>query len=161
MHLKSFTFGMGTSIIILSLIFFIALELSDLNSEPILYSEYEIIDMAIELGMVFPQQEVIPPMDINPDSEEVDDVTKYLDEDELIYNTEVTIFINSGTPAIDISQILYSEGIINDANSFSQYLIEKEFSNRLRAGTLTFKLNSSFEEATSVLIGRELFPHEL
>lgn len=160
-HLKSFTFGMGIGIITLSLIFLTVLNITNYNNEPIIYSEEEIIEMAQELGMVFEEDK----LNINDalgneintqDPDDTDDLIQ-----DTTYREDVVINITYGTPAIDIAEVLYNENIISDPDDFNNYLIAAGFSNRLKAGNLTFKTDSTFEEATSVLIGRNLLPQEI
>lgn len=169
---------MGVGIIFISIIFLATITIF-LNSQSPSYSKDEIIERAEELGMAFPQNEPYeqeyqpqPAPEVHPEppdyTSEPEEIIEYYEYDQyigqpeqLVAREDIVVQISYGMPAIFISQMLFEKNIIDDVVNFSDYLVAAGFSNRLRAGFLTFTTNSTFREATSVLIGRDMFPHEI
>ena len=173
MHFKSFTLGMGVGIIFISIIFLVAITIF-FNSPAATGSQADIIQQnepeyqsAPELSepTIAPEPDnYIPEYDNSTqyyEDYQALEIGEYLEPQQAVAREEVNIQIAYGMPAIFISQLLFEQNIINDTESFTQYLIASGFSTRLRAGFLTFKTYSSFEEALSVLIARDIFPHEV
>jgi len=180
-HLKSFTLGIGVGIISVSIVFFAAITVF-FNSQPVLYySVDDIINMAEDLGMQFPVNDLQPrpiliDSDYNVDNIEPDEEIEELmhneyesyneigehisQEEQYVAREDVNVLISYGMPAIFISRLLFEAGVINDENAFTSYIVAAGFSRRLRSGNITFRTNSSFEEVTNILIGRTMQPHE-
>lgn len=166
---------MGIGILSLSLVFFSVLNFNRENDETVLYSEEEIIEIARELGMVFRDNEIsdnlldeLPEYNTTTNIDTLNNELSTEDTDNInnlqqhtTYREDIVVNISYGTPAIDIAETLYNQNIISDAEGFNNYLIAAGFTNRLKAGNLIFKTHSSFQEATAVLIGRDLLPHEI
>ena len=63
----------------------------------------------------------------------------------------VTLVIEKGDIARDVAEILYEDGIIDDAESFRKYLGETGVSRTLHAGEYNIKVGSTYEEIVELL----------
>ena len=113
------------------------------------YSQDEIIEMAKEMGMVFLK-----------DSIKVESSTQ---DEQVLENAEsvedgpinVQFVIEQGEFLEEIARNLYSEGIIDDVDSFMKYVRSKGLDRRFRVGTYTLSTGMNYDEIIDVLLKRE------
>ncbi|MDO5127752.1 MAG: hypothetical protein Q4D54_08385, partial [Eubacteriales bacterium] len=64
----------------------------------------------------------------------------------------LSITVTSGMGSESVAAMLQSAGIIDDALSFDNFLIEKGYATKLEVGTFYFSDNMSFEEIAQILM---------
>ena len=178
MHKKSFTFGLGVGILIVTGIFYLLLGF--INTEPAEPGEYtveytidEIIQMAQDRGLIImeniniedePVTEEEPPLEEEPapeeepileeeplPDEEDDDDPPTAIESIALGRQSVSVTIPPGGTATEISALLSSHQVIYDEAGFTSFLIQQGYATRLRARPTTFYINSTFQEALHAL----------
>ncbi len=65
--------------------------------------------------------------------------------------SEITIVIPSGVSSEQIANILYENQLIDDKSAFIQTIIDKNLSNKLRAGTYNFNTSMNMDEVITKL----------
>lgn len=177
MHKKSFTFGVGVGILFVTGLFYFIISLIEpqVVVEEVTRELFpdEIVQLARDLGYTvtntdqnledeFNSENLLTDSNFNIENENdyteipnLNDESTYQDElliEEETQQTEsVVIQIQYATPAFVVAQILYQHNIIDDPAGFTQFLINGGYANRLRAGFLTFQVNSTFNQALDVL----------
>lgn len=63
----------------------------------------------------------------------------------------ITVKINSGMTAGEICQKLQEEGLVEDAEDFRKYLVEKNIQRKLQAGTFEIANNADYDEIVSAI----------
>ena len=62
-----------------------------------------------------------------------------------------TITIPGGISSDSVAQILYNEGIVDNAVSFNRYLIDRNMDRYIRSGVKTIPSGSSYEEIANII----------
>lgn len=168
---KYFFRGMGTALIIISSIFyFITINNTKDVTKNTKLSDDEIIIRAKELGMVskdeIDKEEIVKEKVIkeNLSDEDIIKRAKLLgmefieasNESENEENIEtsknveniesVKVKISYGMSSDDIANLLYEEGIVDDAQKLDKYLIRNRYDGKLKTGNYIFDKNSTYEE---------------
>ncbi len=180
----SFFIGLGTGIILSSLLAFFAIfSLVNKQSLSTLTLEKEqIIEKAKDLGMIFitelpsatkdwTEEEVIVKarelgMDFIENQESKEILNRDLDHypeknsnwDQNLENNPIqieTVYIPSGSNALKISKILAEQNLIKDSELFCQFLKEQKVTSTLRSGEFHIPIGSSKEEILRILQRRE------
>ncbi len=180
---KSFTLGLGMGIVFISLIFGIVYHL-DLkrNSQtvaeaPPALSDAEIIQKAKALGMIsyvdLPKETTVTNDDfvkqraaelgmvfLNEETPAAADTTFAEDTGAAVATAApeveyAIVRIPSGANATSVSRALEAQNVIDDADAFNRFIIQKRKSTRLRAGNLKFPLGASYEDVLQVLTTRK------
>lgn len=79
---------------------------------------------------------------------EVEDVT-FLEQREIENNNDfdyITFTIERGMSSVQVSELLYRKGLIEDAADFNTFIIEKGKSKVIRIGTFTLPKDASYQE---------------
>lgn len=176
MNKRNLFLGLGIGLILSSIIFYIGFicfvtPVKDLSDEDIILkakelnmistdeipeqqtlSDEDIILKAKELGMIFES-------DINDKT--VESTTDNSDKEEdtqptTILNTEVEaeiidVRILPGSSAINVSKTLYEAGVIEDADSFLNFLKQSNKANTIRAGYFKIPTGSSQQDILKIL----------
>lgn len=177
MHKKSFTLGLGTGILFVTAIFYFMV--SFVQPEVLIMgiemTDEEIFQRVEELGYI------ILSSDLEYYQEEQAGYNEILDDEygyEISYDDEyyeipinieyydvpsnyelyydeplepIVVEIVHLMPAVNISQLLYENNVIQDPNSFTNFLISVGYTTRLRAGVSTFYPNMTYEEILHIL----------
>lgn len=156
---KSFIFGLGTGIIILSLmsLLFYSFDYKNkiINENEVvpLLSNDKIIENAKKLGMVFVGE--VTKEDIQEGNEkELDNTTQ--PEDIVDVNNEneesiIEVNIPEGLAFYQISKILFENDIIQNEKEFEDYIYEKKLTKKLFYGTFELKKNMDFKSIITIL----------
>lgn len=174
MNNKYYILGLGSGIILCSLIVYIALLLTK-TQVPEFTDEY-IVERAVQLGMVMPSVEedkenlnleenrditekdsINSNDEINENIDTVEDNTTNVDEKnyEVVSEEEVyvTFVVKAGNSSYQVSKTLFEKGLIDDENAFNQYLINNNINTKIRTGTYRIKKDSSYGEIAGYLTG--------
>lgn len=171
MSVKSFTLGLGIGILFISAVAVVLFKSQEMEFEKKLkaveetpISNEDIIQQAKELGMVMytelPEKEDDTGQSSERSSEyEAEaDRTDTLEEDyaDRSDDTEaadayININIPYGTKATQVANELYDAGIIDDADSFKEYLIEKKLTKKIRTGSYRIKQGSTYDEIAAII----------
>lgn len=73
------------------------------------------------------------------------------EEDSSSATNLITFVISSGEGSSKIAENLYKAGLIDDPNSFNQYLEDNGYDNRLRTGSYNIPESSSYEEIANAI----------
>lgn len=101
----------------------------------------------LQTNPIPPQYYHITDMQVENNQED----TMYVEELNYPPNYEINIEISGTTTVAEISQALYDNNIINDAEGFTQFIINGGYSTQLSTGNLIFHTNSTFEEVIRTL----------
>lgn len=183
MHYKSFIFGIGSGILIVSIIFYAGvLILNPFQSKKITETvaveiqDEEIIEKARKLGMIFIKElpESLPVQgnavqnekpDEYPDEtadleqgpfEETEDLINS-EEADLENNKEaagekITVTIISGSNTIEVADLLYNSGIIENPQEFISYVTVQNKTKKIIAGSYELSSAMSYDEILNILI---------
>ncbi len=176
MNNKYYTLGLGSGIILCALIMYIALLLTDVEKEKIDIDDEYIVNRAVELGMIFPTNEnenenendgidSLNHGNSNEDNEQLNNSAEILQDDDLESNIDlaeiveenvefVTFTVEAGSSSYAVSKTLFEEGLVDDENSFNQYLINNDINTKIRTGTFRIKKGSSYSEVAGYLTGQ-------
>ena len=66
--------------------------------------------------------------------------------------TSVTVKIPGGMSSDSVAELLYKEGLVDNAVSFNKYLIQKGVDRRIRSGSKTFTTGSTYEQIADVIV---------
>ena len=179
MHSKSFTFGLGVGILIVSAVFYMLVNWLGIGA-PAQYTQEDIIQMAQEMGLELVQELQEP--------EEIDEVIVYeneqLTEEDSYTNggsydyygdiesadgsineyestmslsdtnslQEVSIYIPENSMAAFAAEVLAENEIIENADDFINYLVRNRMDDRVMAGYFTLRKGLSLEELADMLI---------
>ncbi len=184
MNNKYYTLGLGSGIIICALIMYIALLLTDVNNENVDMSDEYVVSRAVELGMIFPDEIIMEydsENDLQSEEVELDvelelELELELDESydsELTRNVEemntssaeihltqnidngfVTFTVPAGSSSYAVSKTLYENDLIDNEDSFNQYLINNNINTKIRTGTFKIKKGSSYSDIAGYLTGQ-------
>ncbi|MCL1996635.1 MAG: hypothetical protein FWG63_10550 [Defluviitaleaceae bacterium] len=110
------------------------------------YTEEQIIAALAEL-LGFPMESYYTTTEPPPQTyvQDAQDNIQYDGNNE--NNESVLIYLAHNTAALDVANILYHNGIINDPVAFTQFLVAQEATTTLLSGQLMFWPNSTFEQA--------------
>ncbi len=64
---------------------------------------------------------------------------------------DVTFVVESGSTSYDVTDILFENNLIDDKESFNQYLIQNNYNTKIKTGTFTVSSNSTYEELANAL----------
>ena len=175
---RSFLFGIGTGLILLSLVFYLVISTNEekfnINTRAISsITDKELADRARELGMVFQSELEIGNSDVSDEFviQRAIDLGMIFDEseppisdseqqvtDEQVAVEEqvqyVTVDIPLGSSAQRIATILQQNGVIDSANSYLNYLTDVNATTALSTGVFELPLNNDFDTITRILIAR-------
>lgn len=173
MKFKYYLRGLGVGIIFTTLVMSISCVIHNNN-----LSDEEIIEKAIELGMVMPesQSESESGASGGDDSSESDGDSESEDDSETEYETQIEseresetesesetnqtvhietvqyiLHINSGDSSWAIAKELYKNGMIDSQTAFSKYMSENGYAKRLKAGTYTITKGMTYEEIAEMI----------
>lgn len=180
MHKKSFTFGLGTGILALTLLFYFVynvqlakyktsfaneleaqkaqIENEFSTPEPeikevlIQPTNDEIIEKAKQMGMTFAEKTDAP--DEHPDAEppqEPDPTPK--PQSTVLTDTDsyAIVEIINGNVSSEIANILFKAGVVDDAASFDAFLSQTGNTKKLAFGKFTIPKNLSYEEVLEII----------
>lgn len=160
MKFKYYLRGLGVGIIFTTLVMSISCVIHNNN-----LSDEEIIEKAIELGMVMPESQSESESEAQSESEsqsepEVTTESQQPSETEAESETNQTVHvetvqyilhINSGDSSWAIAKELYKNGMIDSQTAFSKYMSENGYAKRLRAGTYTITKGMTYEEIAEMI----------
>lgn len=168
MRKKSFSLGFGLGIICVSLIFWIVygyqvkkLKIEYESLKTVLTDE-EIIEKAEQLGMIFYSDLPQNSQNESKNTEEHTEMTQ-TDEPTTELNTDINsedadiieITINRGSSAGFVAEVLFEKGVIDDAEEFKEYLVDRNKSTKIKSGTFTFEKNMKYSEALKTLLNEK------
>lgn len=180
LHKKSFTFGMGTGILILTAVFFFVYGYQKKTLEAAAgqtvyqISEQEIINQAKKLGMAYymddsrtaheyqmtDQQIIEKAIDLGMTFEVGEPETTYTEEQARDINSNRQNTTKSGTVIVDIPEgclasqvasILAREDLIDDAESFIKYLSENNSTKILGYGNFNIPYGAGYDEILDII----------
>ena len=143
MHKKAFTFGMGIGILLIALIFYFVYGwqekrlIKEFSASSVReMSEDEIIDKARGLGMVFPADATNTPAPVYNTPQAVNTPPKF---------EYVDLRIPEGAAASKIAEILMDNGVIKNADEFTEYIVGAGYATRLAYGSFRLPVNADYE----------------
>lgn len=143
MKLKMFLRGVGAGILLCAVVIFAAYKTSG-NS----MSDKEIMDKAIELGMVVTEEDNLSKVldkDTTEDSSTETNTTESSTTEASNKKTKVTFEITRGMTSTAVAQILQEQGVIEDYRDFDSYLDSNGYSYRISIGTFEVTVGDSYE----------------
>jgi uncharacterized protein YjfI (DUF2170 family) len=179
-YAKNFTIGLGLGIIITSIAFFSTIRqmpeiepispailtdeevvergkklgmifVSELSKQAIQIKDEQVIQRANELGMVFLEETRINQDEQLIDHENVQNLEETLSES--INEKEIIeVYIQRGTKAYFISDLLYKKNIIDNADGFTKFLKEKNMTTQLGSGHFVIPKNSTYDQILQILL---------
>jgi len=109
-------------------------------------SDAEIIDRALALGMYFfHMEEDEAPGENEPGGEEPEPAA----------SGEIRTYVQSGSNAGTIANVLFEHGVITDPVDFVDFLVERGMAGRLLSGEHIFRQGMDYEEILTVLRGNK------
>lgn len=173
MSKKNLLLGLGTGVILSSIVFYIAFVISfrpvndeyiiskakELNMiaaneipQPETLSNEDIISRAKELGMMFESDITIK----NDEMESVEDtqqseITSVTPIDETETTEIIDIRILPGSSAVTISKTLHESGVIDNSEDFLEFLKQNNKANTIRAGYFKIPIGSSNQDILKIL----------
>lgn len=178
-YAKNFTVGLGLGIIITSIAFFSTLrQMPEVEPTPVaIVTDEEVVERAKKLGMIFVSELPKQATQITDDqvmqrANELGMVfleEKTMNQDEQIIdlrdvpNSEglsestneketIEVYIQRGTKAYFISDLLYKKNIIDSADGFTKFLKEKNMTTQLGSGYFIIPKNSTYDEILQILL---------
>lgn len=165
--MKSFTLGLGLGILFSALIFLVAYNLSDKGSEEqavTQMSDEDIEKRAKELGMIYfselpedttetvSQEEPVQTAEVQSTiQEETTDLADNEQSDDIQEDEYVKVSVKGGNNANYVCRLLYSNGLVDDAESFKEYLIENGKTTQIKSGTFKIPKGLDYEELSDII----------
>lgn len=64
--------------------------------------------------------------------------------------TQVELTISYGMSSQDVATLLYNHGVVDDIRQFDRYLMVHDYAHKIKTGTFTFNVNSTYKEAMKI-----------
>jgi len=136
---------------------------------PAYFSDDDVLARARELGMVFADELKTDIEAENEADSENNNAEYYSSDDENGYDGEngeandvhveadqpdefVRVYILLNTSSADIAQLLQDSGVVANAATFAQFVIENGYDRRLRAGPHYLPINGDFYEIVDIIM---------
>lgn len=166
MRIKSFILGLGIGMAFVSIIVLILgkpiLNNDGVNNKiqnEVVISDEDVIKRAKELGMIslgeLPSREKETEANVEVSLEEDQNEDLKQEETEYLEETDdreiIEIMVIPGSNATRVVQELYAKGLIDDAEGFKNYLIEKGVTTKIKSGRHSIPVGADYDEIIEVI----------